>query len=556
VTGSEPDLQNLTIPLPATRANALYNVQATLADFTTLLQLGVPVSSRTVSQFALSLSDQATPGDSFDFTVADPLPSSSGLIVIAGQSNAIGYAIAEQSDPGLGLTVPFGAVQLQTKVGQANNPITWTFDLSPQALQPYTTGNVPSMGSELTMGRMLRAAAPRFNYIGKFALGDSSLAQMWIPASTYPTNPGPPNLYSQLVSYISTCVANSRQPVGTFVWIQGETDATVSADANAYAANLTTFIDSLRSTFGNFRVVIVELNAAHSYAYASIVRAQQASYVAGAANALLVNTDDIALGGDGIHYDARGQALLGYRVGAAILSAEGLSDGAPTTFSIYLGAAPGLAGASALTPAAYPHQHGDILLLVATCANTNVVPSLSLPNGYLLRKNNNSLGLSTLYQNVALFEVRADQAVMDTQPTGQMPLPTVADSGVINAARIFVFRPPTTLTGSAIDGSSVGENNAYDTSVSIASDTTTVPNDLVALFVTGAGASAVSLGALSNGALSNITERQDSYYSVGGDYQSIALVTGEKAAPGAYGTTAGTMSANEIIASIAVALKP
>jgi hypothetical protein len=71
VTGLEPDLSELTIPLPAARANALY--QVTPAQATAAFQLGMNVDngSRTVAQFVLSLSNDATAGDIFYFVVAD-----------------------------------------------------------------------------------------------------------------------------------------------------------------------------------------------------------------------------------------------------------------------------------------------------------------------------------------------------------------------------------------------------------------------------------------------------------------------------------------------------
>jgi hypothetical protein len=72
VTGLEPDLANLIIPLPAARADALYRVFPAQNEAAADLMLRVDLSSRTVAQFVLSLSSAASVGDQFSFDVKDP----------------------------------------------------------------------------------------------------------------------------------------------------------------------------------------------------------------------------------------------------------------------------------------------------------------------------------------------------------------------------------------------------------------------------------------------------------------------------------------------------
>lgn len=72
VTGLEPDPANLVIPLPAARADALYQVQCTQSTGTDFLGPQVPAASRTTAQFVLSLTSDASVGDVFWFTVQDP----------------------------------------------------------------------------------------------------------------------------------------------------------------------------------------------------------------------------------------------------------------------------------------------------------------------------------------------------------------------------------------------------------------------------------------------------------------------------------------------------
>src|SRR5574338_202837 len=72
VTGLEPDASNLVIPLPAARADALYQVQVTQSTNTNSLAPWVTASTRTTTQFTLSLGSAASVGDIFWFTVQDP----------------------------------------------------------------------------------------------------------------------------------------------------------------------------------------------------------------------------------------------------------------------------------------------------------------------------------------------------------------------------------------------------------------------------------------------------------------------------------------------------
>lgn len=72
VVGSEPDLSELVIALPAGRADALYLVFVTMATVTDQLGLSVANASRTPTQFVLSLSSPAQAGDIFSFLVDDP----------------------------------------------------------------------------------------------------------------------------------------------------------------------------------------------------------------------------------------------------------------------------------------------------------------------------------------------------------------------------------------------------------------------------------------------------------------------------------------------------
>lgn len=70
VTGAEPDLANITVPLPATRSSANYLVWGSMQSGTNFL--GAPqYRTKTTTNFVLALQGNATAGDVFAFYVVD-----------------------------------------------------------------------------------------------------------------------------------------------------------------------------------------------------------------------------------------------------------------------------------------------------------------------------------------------------------------------------------------------------------------------------------------------------------------------------------------------------
>lgn len=72
VDGTEADRSNIVIPLPAARADALYQVQITQSTAANYLGPKIQAASRTTTEFVMSLTANATVGDIFWFTVANP----------------------------------------------------------------------------------------------------------------------------------------------------------------------------------------------------------------------------------------------------------------------------------------------------------------------------------------------------------------------------------------------------------------------------------------------------------------------------------------------------
>ncbi len=73
VTGAEPDLSELTIPLPVARPNNTYLVIVQQAGVDVLLEYDIPDGSLTTTDFLMSLSAEASASDIFTFYVVDPI---------------------------------------------------------------------------------------------------------------------------------------------------------------------------------------------------------------------------------------------------------------------------------------------------------------------------------------------------------------------------------------------------------------------------------------------------------------------------------------------------
>lgn len=99
-------------------------------------------------------------------------------------------------------------------------------------------------------------------------------------------------------------------------WVQGEQDATNAATAAAYLANL----QALKAAFTHYTgyrplwVVSRTRDQDPAAIAAAAVRQAQADFVAAnPGKAVLIDTDDLSLAADNVHYDATGMKTLGER---------------------------------------------------------------------------------------------------------------------------------------------------------------------------------------------------------------------------------------------------
>lgn len=244
---------------------------------------------------------------------AIPVP----FVILAGQSNAVGKASAS-SLTDQGYVAAYSACQLYRKVavGALTDPPTWTVDEGPVALQPRT-GSSQNMGPELSLGRAIDRPLVQFGVSG------IGLAGGWIDPA-YPT--GQDQFNTQFIDYVDSKPGTP----GCIVWIQGETDAGVSADANAYEANLTSVIATWRAQWGEtLPIVIVRVSANATLSFKTAVRTAQSNvWSANKSTMMLIDTDDLPML-DTLHYTADGYITLGTRCGDAANQLMGAANVAP-----------------------------------------------------------------------------------------------------------------------------------------------------------------------------------------------------------------------------------
>ena len=204
--------------------------------------------------------------------------------VVAGQSNAV--ARNNQADNAyLGINFPIAKSKYFNDV--ASNFQSTIFGVN------QGSDFVGNWGVEYRNAYNL-SQANRQNYLFKYAIGGTSMASLWLSASW---------------SLLGMKMAKSGRAFKNFLWIQGETDATNLAFANAYQANLIEFIRRVRmySTYGDdTRFIIFRLPniTRPEYLYVTTIQAAQDYVAANIPNVKIVTAPDGWNAPDGEHYDA------------------------------------------------------------------------------------------------------------------------------------------------------------------------------------------------------------------------------------------------------------
>lgn len=477
-----------------------------------------------------------------------------GLFVLWGQSNQVGQGNYNITESGYSLVTPISACTVDEALG-ANLVINWSY-FGPTALAPYAAAGGANMGPELTFGRyLLDYHAPWTQlYLSKTAVNGSSLALHWLPTSTF-TGGGTKNLFGQACDRVDAAIAASGSRVIGLYWEQGWTDAGNSTDAGNYQTNLGALFTAFRAKYGPVPVVLGKLSPNTAAAFKNTVRAAQVAYVASDSNSRLLPMDPLPLGNGDPHYSGQELCTMG-QMAALNLTQMRAPSWVPDLQS---GPAPWVQGydvgvattGTTLTPRwAVEHKAGDIGIMVVDTFSTDVAATLTDAQGFAeVTSSPGRSVFSTLFVRCHVYWCRATSSAMAA--------PTVTTNNGQGAARIFVIRGANPV-GNPIDVTSVGANNANNTSVSIPGATTSVDNCLICTFFTtdGGGAPKITSSNWANASLAGFGFVQGSDYQPSSAHDLIHMAAGVKAAAGAYGTTTATLSSAAVIASMTIAVKP
>ena len=251
--------------------------------------------------------------------VSAPAAAATKVFLLGGQSNMAGTGTAA------GLPAPYNVPQSDVRF--------WNY--GPESQPDPTNGiNMPGVGDgwvdleggyghfitdfgpEVSFGYTLNNMFPGDDiYLVKHGLTSQNLAVYWNPDGTG-------GVYNRFKARVDGAMANLTAAglsptIAGMIWMQGESDAMVPAYAAAYQANLTNFINTVRSDFHtpDMPFVVGRITICEHWGTPSdnlLVRAAQETVPGVVGNASWIDTDDLQLAYAG-HYGTQGQVDLGIR---------------------------------------------------------------------------------------------------------------------------------------------------------------------------------------------------------------------------------------------------
>jgi hypothetical protein len=210
-----------------------------------------------------------------------------------------------------------------------------------------------------------------------------------------------------------------------------------------------------------------------------------------------------------------------------------------------------LGGAFATTNTAAPawptHLADDIAILVVETANEAV--TFSAANGFTAVADSpqgTGTAAGTTATRLSVFWARATSAAMSA--------PAINDAGNHIIGRLMTFRGCDT-SGDPWDVTAGDVASTASTTVTIPGDTTTAANTLVLAIATNRTDTATDqFSTLTNGDLGSVTILDEVQTSTPGNGGGYIVVSGTKAAAGAYGATSGTLATTSTQGRISIAL--
>ncbi len=226
-----------------------------------------------------------------------PRPTIDSLTwLIGGQSNAVGWAEGQFTDPPL-------------ETVQAWNPDTreWEIANDPLPFVAHPQGQGGSVGPWVTAARVV-VRSGRVNRIRLtgYAQGSTAIAH-WAPRLD-----NDPIATDDLIWRAFVRAIDDAENVDLFLWFQGESDADRPTE---YPADEATLFARTRAAAGKPNLPIIVCGVVN-YPGFDAVRAAQRAAVAADAHAYFVPTDDLP--NNGQHLTVQGYELLGARIASLV----------------------------------------------------------------------------------------------------------------------------------------------------------------------------------------------------------------------------------------------
>ncbi len=231
----------------------------------------------------------------------EPATAATKVFLLGGQSNMGGNGVVAE------LPSPYNEPQPDVSFWNENST-DWT------ALRGGFGNFSGNFGPEVTFGYTLHNLFPNDDiYLVKYGLTSTSLAVNWNPDGTGASY----NTFKTTAdAAIQNLVAHGKSPViAGMIWMQGEEDTYTEATASAYHANLTNFVNTVRSDFATPEMKFVIgriLSSTGPEEYNALVQNAQMTVPGEVGHASWFNTDDLQIGFVG-HYGTQGQIDLGIR---------------------------------------------------------------------------------------------------------------------------------------------------------------------------------------------------------------------------------------------------
>jgi hypothetical protein len=220
------------------------------------------------------------------------------IFLLAGQSNMVGWAY--NSNLPQEYQSPRPDIQIYWNG-------TWTY------LKPGLGGNSSCFGPEIKLCRDIVDTQPgeEIAFV-KYAVSGTNLWNDWEPTSGVQ--------YMNFMDAINDALLSISEPeIVGMLWMQGESDAWSSQStlehAQEYELNLTNFIHQVRNDFGvpDLPFIIARISQSSVWTWGDIVRQAQVNVSQTVPNTDMLDTNDLPLMSDAMHYNASSTITLGAR---------------------------------------------------------------------------------------------------------------------------------------------------------------------------------------------------------------------------------------------------